>query len=86
MTKVWKKIKYEISLLGDFAKLILKLLYYILIFLILFKIILPFIKYHMPKNLGITSYESISSFIFIGFAILSYSIGKFFLKLFKTKK
>ena len=48
--------------------------------------ILPFIKYHLPKSLDITSYESISAFVLIGLCILSYLIGEFFIKLFKVSK
>lgn len=77
------KIKYEISLLGDFAKLVLTFTYYILIFIILYKIIIPFIKYYLPKSLNAESYESISAVLFIGLGILSYLLGKFFIKLFK---
>jgi hypothetical protein len=84
--KFINKIKHEISLLGDFAKLILKVAYYIIIFIILYKMILPFIKYHLPKSLDITSYESISAFVLIGLCILSYLIGEFFIKLFKVSK
>ena len=78
-----EKIKYEISLLGGFAKLTLKLIYYVSIYTVLYKLLLPFLKYYLPKNLRIDDYENISGFTIIILGVLTYFIGKYLKHIFK---
>lgn len=84
MKDIWKRIKFEISLLSDLAKIILKLGFYILICISVFYITLPFLKYFFPKDLELESYGSISTVIIILLLFVSYYVYKFFLNLFKN--
>lgn len=83
MIKIWEKIKYEFSLLGDVVKTLLTVLFYILIFCIIYKISLPFVKHHLPENITEEDYENISGFVIIGIIWISFIINKLIIFLFK---
>ena len=86
MSKIWKNIKYEFSLLGDVSKIILKVLFYILIFSTIYYIFLPIVKYHLPNDLSLEQYENISGFVIIGIIFLSLIISRFLVRNFKNKQ
>ena len=86
MNKIWEKVKYELSLLGDFSIIIIKFIYYILVFVIVYNIVLPFLKFYVPKDLDKENNEALSVIIFLGLILISYYLGNFFLNLFKDDK
>ena len=86
MNSLWKKIKFEFDLLGQSAKVVLKSLFFIFILIIVYKIILPIIKYHLPKDLNIEDYENISGYVIIGLVFVSLIISSFLEDIFKNHK
>lgn len=86
MKSIWKKIKFEFDLLGQSVKVVLKALFFIFILIIVYKITLPIIKYHLPKDLKIEEYENINGFVIIGLVFVTLIISSFFEDIFKNHK
>ena len=78
-----KKIKEEFEYLGGFAKLLLKISLYVLLFIILLKLLLPIVKYHVSRDLSLKEYDEIGGFVLILLVFLTLIIGRFLEKIFK---
>ncbi len=83
---IFDRIKYEFSLLGDAIKVVFKTLFYVLLLCIIYKIMMPLIKYHLPKDLAIETYENIAGFVIIGLVFFSLIISYYLEKIFKNQK